>query len=108
MSTPQLRWKNGPRRACQLNPLSGRDVPLDQAAHDQRPDIDLGLHLAGLADDEQLVADDLAFELAVDANRTGKTEDPFELGPLPEEGADLAEVGARPFLVSFQHGTLRE
>jgi hypothetical protein len=81
---------------------------LDQAAHDQRPDVDLGLHLAGLTDDEQFVADNLAFELAIDANRTGEAEDPLEVGPLPEEGADLAEVGAGPFLIPFQHGILRE
>jgi hypothetical protein len=79
---------------------------LNPAAHDQSPDLDLRFDLGRLADDEQFLADDLTFEVTVDANRTGKAQDPLELRPLSEEGANLAEVGAHPLLVSLQHQNL--
>ena len=87
--------------------LLGGDVPLHLAADHQGPDLDLGLHLPRLADDERFLADDLAFQLTVNANGAGEAQHPLELGSFPEEGADLPEIGSDPFLIPLRHRDLR-
>jgi hypothetical protein len=66
------------------------DVAVDQAApDDDRGHVDLGVHLRPFADDEGVVAPDLALEHSVDTNAPLEVELPFELRSSTEEGRDL-------------------
>ncbi len=52
-------------------------------------DINLRLHLPGLADDQLALGDDLAGHLAVHAQRVGEVDFTFDPGPLAQEAVEL-------------------
>src|SRR5579872_226627 len=59
------------------------------AAHDDRRDVDLGMNLGPLPDDEGVVAPDLPLENAVDPDAPLEVKLAFELRAAAEEGGDL-------------------
>ena len=59
------------------------------AADDHRRDVDLGVDLGAVADDERVVALDLTLEHAVHADAAFEVELPFESGSATEECRDF-------------------
>src|SRR5262249_16545599 len=79
----------------------GADVADDQPLHDDLADVDLGVDLRALADDEHVVGEDLARDLPVDADRALERELALELASFAEEGVDLAhDLGS----LRYRHG----
>src|SRR5690606_945897 len=77
-------------RGVDLEGLARADVPVHRApADDDRRDVDLGVDLGAVADDERVVALDLAFEDAVDAHAAFEIELPLEPGAATEECRDF-------------------
>src|SRR5262245_50716762 len=84
-----------PPRRVDLDGALGADVPDDEALDDDVADIDLGVQLGALADDEDVVGEDLTGELAVDADRALEGELALEGAAPAQEGVDLTDsVGA--------------
>ncbi len=73
----------------------------DPAANDDGGDVDFGVNLGALSNDERVVAPDLALEDAIDADTTLEVELAFEFRSAPEESGNL---GGRELLI---HAFLR-
>src|SRR5262245_46142134 len=56
------------RGRMQLDRSLGANVAMDASLDDDDADLDFGLHLGALADDQDVVGEDLAAKLAIDAN----------------------------------------
>ena len=82
------------RRLVQHDLIAGVDVALDHTADHDADRLDRGVDLSRLADDQGVVAGDLAAEGAVDADRILERELALELGALIDEGREVAEGGA--------------
>ena len=88
-------WKNAPssitrrgetrvaftlRARQQLDALAALDAAADRAADGDHAAVDLGVHLARLPDDQRVLGDDAALELAVDAEGVAEAQLAVELG----------------------------
>src|SRR5262249_34770559 len=95
------------QRTLDLGPCQQLDLlPALHLAADGAPDrdhaaVDLGVDHAGLADDQQVVGDDLALDAPVDAERVAKAQLPEKLRALIQEpvqllGAKALDLDHRP------------
>ncbi len=73
------------RARMELDPLFRMNASAEPAAHADRRDVDVRVHVRGLADDEEAPLPDGALELTVDAQRVLKRELAMELGADVEE-----------------------
>ena len=66
--------------------------PRHRAADRDDPAVDLGVDLAGLADDQRVVGDDLPLSAAVDAQHVAEAQLPRELRALVEEAVQVLRL----------------
>lgn len=70
--------------------MSGANISLDTATFDDdHADLDVGIDLGAITDDERIVPADFAAEAAVDPHPPLEVELALKVGATPEERGDL-------------------
>src|SRR5216683_1227603 len=78
----------------QLDPLAPLDAPADRPADGHDAALDLRVHFARLSDDERVLGDDAALELAVDAEGVAEAQLAMELRSRVHEAVEV--LGRQP------------
>src|SRR5262249_32084255 len=93
------------RGRMQLDRPLGANVAVDASLDDDDADLNFGLDLGALADDQDVIGEDLAAKLPVDTNGPLEGQLPFKFGAAAEQRVDFPR-NFRMRLDKCRHGTI--